>query len=139
MEEEANKFLRSHRVLQIDRQFSSEHGGYWTLFVTYMDSDKKDDLPMTRKRKIDYREVLSEEEFARFARMREIRKELAQQEAVPPFVIFTDEELSILSKSEKLSLSDIKAIKGIGEKKAFVNKAQSIFFVQKYRNISVGL
>ena len=35
MEEEVNRFLRSHRVMTVDRQFSDTGGGYWTLFVTY--------------------------------------------------------------------------------------------------------
>lgn len=35
MEEEANRFLRSHRVMTIDRQFTHEGGGYWTVFITY--------------------------------------------------------------------------------------------------------
>ena len=116
-EEEVNKFLRSHRVLQVDRQFSAEQGGVWTLLITYKDGDVRLE-PTAKKEKVDYREVLSEEEFARFSKLREIRKTIAQQESVPPYVIFTDEELSILSKPESLSLNDIKGLKGVGEKKS---------------------
>ena len=36
-ETELNRFLRSHRVLQIDKNFTLENGGYWSVFVTYMD------------------------------------------------------------------------------------------------------
>ena len=38
-EAEVNAFIRGHRVLQIDRHFSSEGGGYWTLFIEYMEGD----------------------------------------------------------------------------------------------------
>ena len=44
-EAEANAFLRGHRVLQVDRHFSSEGGGYWTLFVEYMEGDPSDKVP----------------------------------------------------------------------------------------------
>lgn len=36
-EAELNHFLRSHRVLQIDKNFTPENDGYWSVFVTYMD------------------------------------------------------------------------------------------------------
>ena len=32
-EEEVNKFLRSHRVLQLERHFVAEQGGYWAMLV----------------------------------------------------------------------------------------------------------
>lgn len=38
MEEEVNKFLRSHRVMAVDRQFCPDHRGYWTLCVSYQEN-----------------------------------------------------------------------------------------------------
>ena len=49
--------------------------------------------------------------------MREIRKRLATEDALPAYAIFTDEELSNIAKIEDLSLAKIKTIKGIGDKK----------------------
>ena len=36
-EEDFNRFLRSHRILQVDRHFCPDNGGYWTFLVEYMD------------------------------------------------------------------------------------------------------
>ena len=83
MEEEANKFLRSHRVLTVDRQFSAENGGYWTLFVSYQEGAPAAVASVSRSGKVDYREVLTPEEFGRFARFRDIRKEQAAQIGIP--------------------------------------------------------
>ena len=33
VEQEVNKFLRSHRVLQLERHYVSEQGGYWAMLV----------------------------------------------------------------------------------------------------------
>ena len=82
MEEEANRFLRAHRVMTIDRQFTAEGGGYWTVFVTYQEGANAVAGASVRSGKIDYREVLSPEEFGRFAHYRDIRKELAAQQGI---------------------------------------------------------
>ena len=41
--------------------------------------------------------VLTPEEFAFFSKLRELRKELAAKDGVPPFVVFTDEQLSSIN------------------------------------------
>ena len=37
-EEELNRFLRGHRVLQVERHFCPDSGGYWAILVEYVDS-----------------------------------------------------------------------------------------------------
>lgn len=44
-EEELNRFLRSHRVLQLERHFVSDQGGYWALLVEYADGDPIAEAP----------------------------------------------------------------------------------------------
>lgn len=117
-EEELNKFLRTNKILQVQSQFLQENGSYWSVFITYLEGGSNGEEHRQKRVKIDYREVLSEAEFARFAKYREIRKHLATEEGVPPFVIFTDEELAYLSKYENMSYARIKELKGVGEKKA---------------------
>ncbi len=129
IEEEANKFLRSHRVMTIDREFCAEHGGYWTLFITYQEHGGQPGTMLSRSGKVDYREVLPPEQFARFARFREIRKELAARDAIPAYAVFTDEELSQIAQMEDVTMTAIAAIKGVGKRAekygaAFLNVAQ---------------
>lgn len=120
MEEEANRFLRSHRVMTVDRQFSPDGGGYWTLFITYQDglpsAGGGSGVGVSRSGKVDYREVLSPEEFGRFALYRDIRKEMAVQQGVPAYAIFTDEELSLIARMETVTLEAIAAIKNVGKR-----------------------
>lgn len=116
-EEEVNKFLRSHRVLTIDRHFSSESGGYWTLLVSYQENGSPEDpSPVSRSGKKDYREVLNDAQFALFARMRDIRRDIAKQENVPAYAVFTDEELSQIVQLPELTVEAIKGIKGVGKR-----------------------
>lgn len=47
-----------------------------------------------------------------------IRKQIAKDEAIPAYAVFTDAELAELAKMEGvLSLAKMKTVKGIGEKK----------------------
>ena len=84
-EEEVNRFLRSHRVMTVDRHFTSENGGYWTLLVTYQDFGSPEaPSPAIRGNKKDYRELLGDDGFARFARFKDVRREIA----LPTFLFF---------------------------------------------------
>ena len=69
------------------------------------------------RQKIDYMEVLPKEEFALFSRLREFRKREAAKEKVPPYVIFTDEQLAAIVKKNPSEAEEIGAINGIGQSK----------------------
>lgn len=112
-----NRFLRSHRVAEIQKIFvPTTNGGSWSFCITYLESLNVS-TPEVKKGKIDYRNVLNEKDFALFCEMRKIRKQIAEKEGIPPFAIFTDAELSEIAKLEIVTLSSMKSISGIGDKK----------------------
>ena len=117
--EEMNKFLRGNKVVDITK--SIVHQGdvaYWAFCVTYLlGAPPKVQPPFEKKEKIDYKQVLGETEFARFAALRVARKRLADADAVPAFAVFTDAELAELAKIDKLSPKRMLAVSGIGEKR----------------------
>jgi len=54
VEEDLNKFLRSHRVLKTEQHFISEKG-YWVMAVEYLDQNPIAEAPpQYRKEKTDY-------------------------------------------------------------------------------------
>lgn len=111
--EEMNLFLRSKKVLEVSEQVvSNERGAYWCFRIRYLD-----EAPAGERQKVDYREVLDKETFQRFSRLREIRKQVALDESVPPFAIFSDAELAELAKTDPLTPAAMRGVKGIGEKK----------------------
>lgn len=117
MNEEMNKFLRSHNVLSVNHYIvQQESGSYWTFCVKYMN----DNLPQSfsSKEKVDYRTVLSEVDFEKFSKLRECRKAIAKEEAIPAYAVFTDSELAELVKLEVLDLASLKKISGIGTGKS---------------------
>lgn len=54
-EEELNRFLRGHRVLQVERHFCPDSGGYWAVLAEYVDGDWSEEVYTTRKRNVPTR------------------------------------------------------------------------------------
>ncbi|MBL7792550.1 MAG: HRDC domain-containing protein [Saprospiraceae bacterium] len=124
--EDMNAFLRSKKVLQTEQHLvSNERGACWCFFIKYIDDLAATD---TGKKKVDYKEILDEATFKQFSKLREIRKSLATQEALPAYAIFTDEELAALAKLEVINAATMISIKGIGEKK--VERYGSHFYTE---------
>ena len=72
--------------------------------------------PLTGRRgKIDYREVLSEADFAVFAKLRALRKTLADAEGVPAYALFSNEQLAEMAQRRVRTASALREIAGVGE------------------------
>ncbi|GHT15135.1 hypothetical protein AGMMS4956_14440 [Bacteroidia bacterium] len=131
MQAELNRVLASSRVLEVEQRFfQNEKGGCWSFCVRYITTVETGRSPSPQygsgKEKVDYKQVLGEKEFAVFSALREIRKQLAAQDAVPAYAVFTDEELAGIARLPQLEASKLISVKGIGDKK-----------VQKYGKLMV--
>ena len=112
---ELNRILANNRILEVEQRFfQNEKGGSWSFCVRYITSPS---TIISGKDKIDYKQVLNEEEFKAFSLLREIRKQLAAQDAVPAYAVFTDEELANIARLSELKAEKLIGIKGIGDKK----------------------
>lgn len=112
-----NKFIRGNKVLDIDKQFytSSDNVGHWSIFITYIQSSQSQQ-PEQRE-KIDYKSVLNAEDFEKFTRLRALRKQLANDDAVPAYAVFTDFELAQLAQMPSIEVSLLRTVSGIGAKR----------------------
>jgi superfamily II DNA helicase RecQ len=114
--EELNVFLRSKKILQTESHLTQEgNNTFWCFCIKYVeDVSIQDKFPAP---KVDYKQVLDAVTFERFSKMREIRKKVSQEDVVPAYAVFTDEELAGLAKIETLTLANMKTVQGIGQKK----------------------
>lgn len=117
--EQVNKFLRGHKVLEVDRQFyvSSDGVGHWSFMVLYLQNSLMQTMVGERREKVDYKAVLGTEEFERFTRLRAIRKQLASDDAVPAYAVFSDAELAQIAQLPSVEVSAMAKITGIGERR----------------------
>lgn len=119
MQEQLNKFLRLQKILDIDRKFyvSSDNVGHWSLFITYLPTPTTVSSSTEKREKVDYKELLSEADFDKFVKLRLIRKQLAVDDAVPAYAVFTDAELAQIAQLSQVTLKDLQHITGLGEKR----------------------
>lgn len=117
--EEINKFLRSVKTLEIKKEFVfSESGSFWTLCVTYLPMQASPVFYSNScKGKTDYKNILTTDEFEKFTKLRKIRKNIADEDAVPAFAVFTDAELAALSRSLDINIIELGKVEGVGKRK----------------------
>jgi superfamily II DNA helicase RecQ len=120
-ETELNGYLTSHRVLSVDRRFVEEgERSFWAFCVDFVDAGRGSSSASAaggtwKRDRTDYREVRSAEDFAVFAKLREIRKAIAQAEGVPVYTIFTNEQLAQIVQARATSKSALEQVVGVGD------------------------
>jgi superfamily II DNA helicase RecQ len=119
---ELNAFLSGHRVLAVQREWLADgaHSG-WAFCVEVADAAgplpaavKVDGGQRGRAGEVDYKQQLSEAEFAVFARLRTLRKQLAQRDGVPLYAVCSNEQLAALVTGRVESLEAMAAVESLG-------------------------
>lgn len=110
-EGELNRFLRSHRILQIDRTYAN---GGWQVCVVWQAAGTLQERQV-KGQKIDYREVLDPETFALYAKLREVRKAVSEEERIPAFTVFTNEQLAEIARRRCRTAAQMGEVDGVGE------------------------
>src|SRR5258708_6077792 len=119
--EELNRFLNAHRILAVERHLLADAANSaWVVCVSFDEAGAaRRTVPASpRGPKVDYREVLSEPEFAVFARLRALRKPQADQEGVPPYAVFTNEQLARIVQDRIVTVTGLRELQGVGESRA---------------------
>jgi superfamily II DNA helicase RecQ len=122
---EMNKFLETHKVIQVNRNCSvvNDHL-YWSFCVEYLESIVSYSARAVNSNGggnsgVDYKEVLPAEQFLIYDKLRRARKRIGEENPGKPlYVFFKNEELAEISKLPEINVDAIKRIKGIGEKRA---------------------
>lgn len=118
-EAELNNFTGSHRILTVDRRFvEAGQNSCWAICIDYLEgSASVRNSNRSSRNRIDYREVLTEEQFTVFASLRELRKELAAKDGVPVYTVFTNEQLGQIAQLEVTNRANLKTVEGVGDGK----------------------
>ena len=117
-EEELNRFLRSHRAVSVQKELvQGGQTAYWCFCIEYL-LGSPPEMKAGGRARVDYKELLSAEDFAVFVRLRDARKQLAGKEAIPVYAVCTNEQLAEMAKARAATLADLKKINGLGDVKA---------------------
>lgn len=121
-----NAFCAAHRVVAVERQFvTAGLESFWALCVVVAagPGPLPDTLKAPERRsgsrgatlaRIDYKTVLNAADFAVYAALRGWRKATAEQEGVPVYAVFTNEQLAEIAQRRVATLAELGEIDGIG-------------------------
>ena len=117
-EEELNRFLRSQRVVTVKTELIQPgNAPCWCFLVEYLQGGTDSNAKSATRNRVDYKQVLSETDFALYSKLREIRKQLADSESIPVYAICTNEQLAEMVTTRARKLADLKKVNGFGEAK----------------------
>jgi len=117
-EEDLNAFLAAHRVVSVERHLVMEGAHHmWGVCVLWEESPAGSRAPEggAGKPKVDYRQELSAEDFVVYAKLRDLRTELAKRDGVPPYTIFTNEQLADMARRRVKTVAALAQVEGVGQ------------------------
>ena len=122
-EAELNRFLASHRIVSVRTQWVTSGDVPYQVFT--VEYSGKTGAPAAIEDgaaagqsdgfRTDYRKLLTQEQFVRYCKMRDARKQIAEETAVKAFVVFTNEQLAAIARLNSPTLADLRKIDGVGE------------------------
>ena len=128
-EAELNTFCSQHRIVSVEKQFvANGDNSCWSLCLEWVDHEGPLPKASIPRSKVDYKEVLNKEDFTLFAELRQLRKEVAEREGVPPYVVFTNEQLADIVRLRVSTKAALLKLKGVG--KGRVDKYGGLFLAR---------
>lgn len=97
-QETIDDFCTRHRLVSVDKRFV-ERGEfcYWSVCVTYLEPSSSPIKPtkaVDKRGQVDYREILGAEDFAVYAKLRDLRKTISEAENAPVYAIFSNAQMA---------------------------------------------
>ncbi len=113
--EELNTFMRSHKVLNVDRKaIDSERGTGWMVFVEYLLNAANE--VAVRGQKIDYKALLGDDDYLLFNKLRDERARLAKIDGIPVWSVATNDHLVTMIKNKVATLESYLELPGMSPK-----------------------
>jgi len=128
-EESLNQFCSQHRISFVEKYLVTDGANsYWSICVTWLEGEGALSAGQHKKPPVDYKQILNENEFVLFLELRNLRKELAESQGVPPYALFTNEQLAAMVQQRINSKAALQAIPGVGQSRV---KKYGELFLQK--------
>ena len=124
---ELNTFLAQRRVVSLQRAFVADATNpLWTFCVEVADAQAplpaalrvngRSEGPTSRGRAdvVDYRQVFNDADFALYATLRSLRKQLSLAAGLPLYAVFSNDQLADMVRQRVHTLVDLAAVAGVG-------------------------
>ncbi len=109
-DDEVHKFCLNKKVKRTETHFfQNNNKAYWTILIEYDD--------ILEEEKNNHQINLNEPEKLLYQRFREWRKNKAESDGVPVYIVATNSEVMELIKKTPKTLEILRTIRGFGKKK----------------------
>lgn len=120
-DEEVREFLKDKELISVQDYFFVKNDMPYLVFVLkYFPHRAEVDpkLSTKEKREEPWRASLSEHDMGLFNLLRDWRSQRSKKDGVPPYILFTNQQLTDIVKKRPQSLAELTQINGIGKGKA---------------------
>jgi superfamily II DNA helicase RecQ len=113
--QDLNAFVASRRVATVSHHVVTQVSGGLLLFVVETVGDGAARSSAAGTARVDYRELLSSEDFALFSKLRSERRRVAEAEGVPVYTVFSNAQLAEMVQKRVTHVSAMGDIEGVGK------------------------
>ncbi len=120
-DEEVREFLKDKELISARDYFFIKNDVPYLVFVfKYFPHRVEVDSKFTSKEKRDepWRESLAEHDMGLFNLLRDWRSQRSKRDGMPPYILFTNQQLAAVVKMRPQSLAELTQIDGVGKGKA---------------------
>lgn len=114
--ERVNKFMATHVIVSKQQHLMTRDGIPYMMFcLEYIQGGGGASSTPTSEARADVWNSLTSSEREHFIKLKDLRNQLAEQEHVKPFVIFTNDQLGEMVKGHVTTLEGMKGIHDMGK------------------------
>lgn len=123
-DEEIREFIKDKEIISItDYHFIKNDVPYLTFILRYFPHRAELETKVTQKEKRDHQDedwkkLLTDADMGLFNILRDWRSQRCKKEGVPPYILFTNQQLAMIVKRRPQSIAELTQIDGIGKGKA---------------------
>ena len=117
-EAELNAFCSQHRICFIDKQLVNDgDDSFWSICVSWLEGEAAPSVSADSRNKpsVDYKQILNDADFSVYLELRNYRKLLAEQQSLPAYALFTNEQLAAMVQQRVITKADLMHIPGVGK------------------------
>ena len=114
---ELNRLIDSHSIVQVERKLVVQDNGTvgWAVCVEYLKaSGATRSKSAAQPPRVDYREVLSPEDFAMYSALRALRKEEAERGRQPLYAYMSNDQMAEIARTKPSTMEELEKIEGLG-------------------------
>ena len=104
-----------------------------SVFVKITDEDKQPEKAAKTKKKAKSVETLTSSGYKLFERLKKLRLEIAREESMPPYIIFSDKTLIDMAAKKPSSKPEMLDVSGVGENKFAKYGERFLEVIEEYR------